>query len=204
MSRRERKVEFVVSGGSSSGLDGLYSIGGGGTGIGSPAETQGSGFGTGGANGRDERGVNEAPWFAPITDFDSEYINSEVEFGVCKGGVCPVPWATSDTEDDNNYLTTAKIPDIASFIADAPIFTIENRPKVQEDTVNHPSHYTDGGIECIEAIEAALSDEEFRGYCKGNCVKYIWRERFKGGTESLKKAQWYLTRLIEMDESQNG
>lgn len=85
-----------------------------------------------------------------------------------------------------------------------PVFTIEEPPKIAEDTVNHPSHYTDGGIECIEAIEAALTNEEFRGYCKANCMKYIWRERHKGGTESLKKARWYLDRLIDLDEVQNG
>jgi hypothetical protein len=93
----------------------------------------------------------------------------------CPGGVCPVPWAVK-----------------------------EEPPVVKSDTVNHPPHYTDGGIECIEAIEAALSNEEFRGYCKGNCLKYIWREKHKGGTESLKKAQWYLDRLIALDEAQKG
>ena len=77
-------------------------------------------------------------------------------------------------------------------------------PVLQGDVVNHPSHYTDGGIECIEAIEAALTTEEFRGYCKANCMKYIWRESHKGGTESLKKAQWYLNRLIILDECQKG
>ena len=92
----------------------------------------------------------------------------------CKDGVCPVPWA------------------------------VKEETPVVSDTVNHPSHYTDGGIECIEAIEAALTNEEFRGYCKGNCMKYIWREKHKGGTESLKKAQWYLDRLIQLDETQNG
>lgn len=68
------------------------------------------------------------------------------------------------------------------------------------DVVNHPPHYTDGGIECIEAIEAQLTIEEYRGYLKGNCVKYLWRERHKGGVESLKKAQWYLERLIQISE----
>ncbi|MTV47217.1 DUF3310 domain-containing protein, partial [Streptococcus pneumoniae] len=53
------------------------------------------------------------------------------------------------------------------------------------DEVNHPPHYTSGGIECIAAIEAALTAEEFRGYCKGNAIKYVWRERHKGGAESL-------------------
>jgi len=63
--------------------------------------------------------------------------------------------------------------------------------------VNHPPHYTEGGIECIEAIEAQLTAEEYRGYLKGNCIKYLWRERHKGSVESLKKAQWYLKRLIQ-------
>ena len=63
------------------------------------------------------------------------------------------------------------------------------------DSVNHPAHYTQGGIECIDAIKAALTEEEFRGYCKGNALKYVWRERHKGGVESLAKATWYLDRL---------
>ena len=64
------------------------------------------------------------------------------------------------------------------------------------DTVNHPAHYTQGTIECIEAIKAALTPEEFRGFCKGNALKYIWRERHKGNSESLLKAQWYMDKLL--------
>ena len=64
------------------------------------------------------------------------------------------------------------------------------------DLVNHPPHYTDGSIECIDAIEAQLTSEEYRGYLKGNIAKYVWRERHKDGPESLKKARWYLDRLI--------
>jgi hypothetical protein len=74
--------------------------------------------------------------------------------------------------------------------------TIEEPPVIQEDVVNHPSHYTDGGIETIEAIEAQLSQEEYEGYLRGNCVKYLWRWRHKGGVEDLKKCKWYLERLI--------
>ena len=70
--------------------------------------------------------------------------------------------------------------------------------KKEEDNVNHPAHYTEGGVECIEAIEAQLTPEEYRGYLKGNVAKYVWREKYKGGTESLEKAQWYLQRLIEL------
>lgn len=67
------------------------------------------------------------------------------------------------------------------------------------DMVNHPPHYVgDSGIECIEAIEAQLTAEEFRGFLKGNIAKYVWRERHKG-KDSLKKAAWYLDRLNKLD-----
>lgn len=69
--------------------------------------------------------------------------------------------------------------------------------KTTDDPINHPTHYTAGTIECIDAIRAAMTDEEFRGYCKGNILKYTWRERHKGENESLQKAQWYLQKLIE-------
>jgi len=110
-----------------------------------------------------------------LTALQMDMFSPVQETNGCVDGVCPVPWATK-----------------------------EEPPVIQTDLVNHPPHYTDGGIECIEAIEAALTNEEFRGYCKGNCMKYTWRERHKGGTESLKKAQWYLDRLIQTDDTQNG
>ena len=68
------------------------------------------------------------------------------------------------------------------------------------DLVNAPPHYRQGDIECIDAIRSALTDEEFRGYVKGNAMKYLWREKHKGGDEDLKKAAWYLSR-IETKES---
>jgi hypothetical protein len=98
------------------------------------------------------------------------------EVSDCPGGVCPVPWATK-----------------------------EETPVIQPDQVNHPPHYTDGGgIECIEAIEAQLTAEEYQGYLRGNCVKYLWRWRHKGGKTDLAKAQWYLDRLLTFTEAQNG
>lgn len=66
--------------------------------------------------------------------------------------------------------------------------------------VNSPAHYTGGSIETIDAIESALTPEEFRGYLKGNVFKYMWRERLKGQTESVMKAEWYAKRLIEFDK----
>ena len=67
----------------------------------------------------------------------------------------------------------------------------------EQDNVNHPSHYTQSGIECIEAIKASMSKEEFAGYLKGNTIKYLWRYRLKGkAQEDLQKADWYLKRLL--------
>lgn len=65
------------------------------------------------------------------------------------------------------------------------------------DMVNHPPHYTSGDIECIDAIQSALTPEEFRGYCKGNALKYVWRERRKGHGEDIRKAEWYLRKLVD-------
>ena len=64
------------------------------------------------------------------------------------------------------------------------------------DNVNHPEHYTKGGVECIEAIRASMTREAFCGYCKGNILKYIWRYEDKGQGEDLKKAKVYLDWLI--------
>lgn len=66
-----------------------------------------------------------------------------------------------------------------------------------EDNVNHPKHYNLGQVECITAIQAALYKDEFLGYCKGNVLKYVWREKNKGSIEDLKKARFYLDRAIE-------
>lgn len=65
------------------------------------------------------------------------------------------------------------------------------------DNVNHPSHYTQGGIECIDAMEAALTPEEFVGYLKGVIIKYVWRCNKKGGIEDIKKLGWYQNRLVQ-------
>lgn len=60
------------------------------------------------------------------------------------------------------------------------------------DMVNSPSHYNQGGIECIDAIRAALGDEGFKAYCRGNAIKYTWRAGLKlDEVEDLKKAAWY-------------
>jgi hypothetical protein len=68
------------------------------------------------------------------------------------------------------------------------------------DNVNKPPHYNQAGIECIDAIHAATG-EGFEFYLQGNIMKYLWRYRYKNGTEDLRKAQWYLNKLIEVTEN---
>jgi hypothetical protein len=71
----------------------------------------------------------------------------------------------------------------------------KSSPTPSADPIN-PSHYRQGSIECIDAIRASMSKEQFLGYCKGNSLKYQWRYEAKGGVEDLKKAKWYLDRMI--------
>lgn len=67
------------------------------------------------------------------------------------------------------------------------------------DSIN-PAHYISDGLECIDAIKASMSSAEFVGYLRGNVIKYIWRFRDKGGVEDLKKARWYIKRLIKEEK----
>lgn len=73
--------------------------------------------------------------------------------------------------------------------------------KKKADIVRQPDHYTAGGIETIDFIAAKLSPEEYRGYLRGNCIKYLSRAALKNGVEDYKKAQVYLEWLIEASEA---
>ena len=65
------------------------------------------------------------------------------------------------------------------------------------DTVNHPGHYNQGKVECIDAIEAATTGlEGIEAVCTGNAIKYLWRWKQKNGVEDLRKAEWYINRLL--------
>ena len=77
----------------------------------------------------------------------------------------------------------------------------KNGPENGACAVFHPSHYTQGGVQCIDGIRAALGNE-FAAYCQGNVLKYVWRWKLKGGVEDLRKAQVYLNWMIEAVEPQ--
>lgn len=67
-----------------------------------------------------------------------------------------------------------------------------------EDKIN-PSHYK-GEVECIDAIQSSLGTKEFKGYLKGSIIKYLWRYEKKNGVEDLRKAEWFLTKLIQEED----
>ena len=73
----------------------------------------------------------------------------------------------------------------------------------KNDVINHPTHYTSSGkFECIEVIEEITKQcNQFEAYLTGTILKYLWRWKLKNGLEDLKKARWYLDKLINKIES---
>jgi hypothetical protein len=69
------------------------------------------------------------------------------------------------------------------------------------DIVNHPQHYTHGGIETIDYLQAKMTKEQFEGYLLGNILKYVSRYSHKNGVEDLQKAEWYIDKLIGVIEN---
>lgn len=76
----------------------------------------------------------------------------------------------------------------------------ESNVEISENDSINPNHYIFGGIETIEYLKAKMTADEFRGFLKGNVLKYVSREAEKNGLEDLKKAKWYLDKLIEVIE----
>ena len=74
-------------------------------------------------------------------------------------------------------------------------------PSDKHNPVTQPDHYNKGAIEAIEAIKASMHPQEYKGYLKGNCLKYLWRYEYKNGIEDLKKAQVYLGWLVKEVDS---
>lgn len=80
---------------------------------------------------------------------------------------------------------------------------MENFGPSKPDMVNHPPHYqSESGIECVDAIRAALGDDGFVAYCRGNAMKYTWRQKIDQA-EDLRKASWYLNKAAEVIEAKH-
>lgn len=69
---------------------------------------------------------------------------------------------------------------------------------MSDDIVNSPAHYAAGDIQCIDAIEVAVADLTGpQAVSTSNAIKYLWRWHKKGGVTDLRKARWYIDRLIQ-------
>lgn len=74
----------------------------------------------------------------------------------------------------------------------------------RKDNIN-PSHYKNGKVECIDALESAtINKTGLEAVCTANVIKYLWRYEDKNGLEDIKKAQWYLNKLISHVESKSN
>ena len=69
-----------------------------------------------------------------------------------------------------------------------------------KEKVNHPAHYNQGNIECIDAMLSAFGKEAVMNFCLCNAFKYLWRTKNKNGMEDIKKAIWYLEKMEELDK----
>lgn len=70
----------------------------------------------------------------------------------------------------------------------------------KNNPVTSPAHYKQGGLEVITILRKKLTKEEFKGFCKGNILKYVLRAEYKNGAEDYRKAAQYLKWLTEEAE----
>ena len=114
----------------------------------------------------------------------------ELAFELCNSILCDKCPIASDNSCEINFATATEeeLDDVIN----------KFRGNI-DNAVDHPSHYTDGNIECIDYIKDKLTAEEFQGFCKGNALKYISRAGKKNPdkyNEDLEKAVWYLNKAI--------
>lgn len=102
-------------------------------------------------------------------------------------------------------------PEALPFIDDNPQSLNDQYAEIEQvrqdtkDNVNHPSHYTKGKVECLDALESAtIGKSGIEAVCVANIIKYLWRYEEKNGIEDVKKSQFYLNRLLATLENNNG
>lgn len=107
-------------------------------------------------------------------------------------------------EDDGFIVVQLDAPGNYLTIGYTDLELISPKPepvKATPDVVNLPAHYTQGKVECIDAIESAVADlKGMDAVLTGNIIKYMWRWKHKNGVEDLRKARFYLDRLIGLQK----
>ena len=133
------------------------------------------------------------------------------DLGLCSDCISKLPKIESRKvvdihQNENGSFSVSGVVNVCEH--DEIVYTsnqyVEAIEKEVPGAVNHPSHYTGAGIECIEAIKASMTPDALAGYLKGNVQKYLWRyEKKVNPVEDLKKARWYLDYLINELEQTN-
>ena len=127
-------------------------------------------------------------------NYGNEVTNDAGDFADCWTGPKIEAWMKASHDEDSELWEDESLEDI-----------IARQAEEEEDMVGAPRHYNTGNIECIDAIEESMSSVAFKGYLKGNCMKYLWRYDYKGKqVEDLQKAGWYLNKLTKMVIKENA
>jgi len=79
---------------------------------------------------------------------------------------------------------------------------VENLINNMNDPVNHPNHYTNGGMECIDEMRLVFGDRVVANFCLCNAWKYRYRAIYKNGEEDMKKSHWYMAKYAELKEEE--
>lgn len=100
------------------------------------------------------------------------------------------------TEDDDKYPCNTCANGRGFHQAGSPMLW-----EAEVEAVNHPDHYNQGGIECIDAMVSAFGEDATANFCYLNAFKYLWRSTHKNGMEDIDKAIWYLNKYKELISS---
>jgi predicted transcriptional regulator len=147
-----------------------------------------------------QRGNRQGMTMREITEL-TDLKQHQVEFKVQKLIKEGIVHKSADRIDNAYLYTLTSYEELPPPVECSPV-RLDNVIKhlnKQKEKVNSPSHYTNGSVECIDAIESMLTKEEFIGFLRGNILKYQWRYKQKNGAEDLKKAQWYFDKLKEKE-----
>lgn len=135
-----------------------------------------------------EHGMKEVRKMTCREKLQQEYPEKVIRGGVCIG--CPYDYNYADKP----YYCNG---------GDENCTDCWDRKVEEQDIINHPSHYQTGKYECIDVMIETQGIEATKHFCKCNAFKYLWRADKKNGLEDIKKAQWYINKYIELEESEN-
>lgn len=130
-----------------------------------------------------------------------KFINYDADDWPCDECVCISNWQAGEYRDcESCKFEPVNLEDQPCYDCMSGVDHWTSNDNPTTDPVNHPNHYCQGGIECIDAMEAAFSKQIVADFCICNAFKYIFRCKNKNGLEDVKKARWYLDKYLKLYE----